>query len=137
MWWQREQMRRPGLFGIICTMQKTWKQRGATLRSVTFIKRNIPPWVFFACFKLFKWCQIVQSNKNEFKENSHRRSKLWRSDMAHKILSSFAYIFYRFSPIFHFYNPWKRQETRRFHDVFRGSRNGAMDQNGLKLPCKF
>ena len=26
-----------------------------------FTKSNIPPWVFFTFFKLYKWCQIAQS----------------------------------------------------------------------------
>ena len=34
-------------------------------RSVTFsTKSNTPPWVFFTCFKLFKWYQIAQNITN-------------------------------------------------------------------------
>ena len=30
-------------------------------RSVTFTKSNVPPWVFFTFFKLYKLCQIAQN----------------------------------------------------------------------------
>ena len=30
-----------------------------------FTKSNTPPWVFFACFKLYKWHQIVQRITNK------------------------------------------------------------------------
>ena len=52
-------------FGTICTILKTWKNtHGGVLILVSevagFTKINIPPWVFFTCFKLCKWYQIAQ-----------------------------------------------------------------------------
>ena len=35
-----------------------------------------------------------------------------------------------------FPNPWKHQKTKRFSDVFWGSRKGALGANGLKDFCK-
>ena len=32
-----------------------------------------------------------------------------------------------FSPVSHFYTPWKRQKTFGFSDVFRGYRNVTLD----------
>ena len=41
-------------------------------------------------------------------------------------------IFTNFSPMLHFYTPWKCQKIR-FSDVFREYRNGTLDWNGLTL----
>ena len=39
-----------------------FKKRGKLpWRSVTFTKTNIPLWVFFTFFKLYKWYQIAQN----------------------------------------------------------------------------
>ena len=45
------------------------------------------------CISRFSNCTNgakLQSNTNEFKLNSHQH-KIWRCDMAHKLLTSFAY----------------------------------------------
>ena len=46
-----------------------------------------------------------------------------------------------FSPMFRFYNPWKRQKTKGFFDFYRGYGNETLRQNGLRdtlvVACKF
>ena len=40
------------------------KREKHSRRSVSFIKTNIPSWVFFKSFKFYKWYQIVQEPDN-------------------------------------------------------------------------
>ena len=42
---------------------------GVTFGKVfNFSKSNTPPWVFFAFFKLYRWCQIAQNMTNNQEE---------------------------------------------------------------------
>ena len=73
-----------------------------------FTKSNIPPWVFFTFFKLYKWYQMAQNITY---------IQYWKQQRSCKTLTYIRLSY--FGSLESFYIPWKYQIFRCFQEVYK------------------
>ena len=68
----------------------------------------------------FKITKKMKTNITDIKTD---KTELWLNKTQDQLITFLTH----FSPVPHFYTPWKRQKTYGFSDVYRGDRNVTLD----------